>query len=294
MKRKFWNWSNEEGERTLFLNGEISDETWFGDEVTPKMFKDELYAASGNVTVWLNSPGGDVFAATQIYNMLKDYPSNVVVKIDAIAASAASVIAMAGNKTYMSPVAMMMIHNPATMAIGQKSDMEKAIEMLDEVKEAIINAYELKSGMSRNKISRLMDSETWFNAKKALEMGFIDEILFDADKKEEEDEEEKDNKNPFVPKEDGEEEDKKDKDKEEDEDDDNEDESDKTEEEEDKNDESDEEDENEEEKKKKELNLEAFMYSKKDTEASFINKVTANKKSVSVDMLKARLELLKM
>ncbi len=172
--------------------------------------------------------------------------------------------------------------------------MEKAIEMLDEVKEAIINAYELKSGMSRNKISRLMDSETWFNAKKALEMGFIDEILFDADKKEEEDEEEKDNKNPFAPKEDGEEEDKKDKDKEEDEDDDNEDESDKTEEEEDKNDESDEEDENEEEKKKKELNLEAFMYSKKDTEASFINKVTANKKSVSVDMLKARLELLKM
>ena len=112
----------------------------------------------------------------------------MVVKIDAIAASAASVIAMAGNKTYMSPVAMMMIHNPATMAIGQKSDMEKAIEMLDEVKEAIINAYELKSGMSRNKISRLMDSETWFNAKKALEMGFIDEILFDADKKEEEDE----------------------------------------------------------------------------------------------------------
>lgn len=284
MKRKFWNWSNKEGERTLFLNGEISDETWFGDEVTPQAFKDELYSASGSVTVWLNSPGGDVFAATQIYNMLKDYPSDVVVKIDAIAASAASVIAMAGKKTYMSPVAMMMIHNPATMAMGQKADMEKAIEMLDEVKEAIINAYELKSGMSRNKIARLMDNETWFNAKKALEMGFIDEILFDEKDKKDEEEDPEEEKKPEEEKTD-EEDDKSDESDEE--------EAKEEGEEKEESDEDDEED--EEEKKKKDFNLEAFMYSKKDTEASFINKVTViNKKGASVESLKARLELLKM
>lgn len=284
MKRKFWNWSNKEGERTLFLNGEISDETWFGDEVTPQAFKDELYSASGSVTVWLNSPGGDVFAATQIYNMLKDYPSDVVVKIDAIAASAASVIAMAGKKTYMSPVAMIMIHNPATMAMGQKADMEKAIEMLDEVKEAIINAYELKSGMSRNKIARLMDNETWFNAKKALEMGFIDEILFDEKDKKDEEEDPEEEKKPEEEKTD-EEDDKSDESDEE--------EAKEEGEEKEESDENDEED--EEEKKKKDFNLEAFMYSKKDTEASFINKVTViNKKGASVESLKARLELLKM
>ena len=98
MKRKFWNWVRNERERTLFLNGEISDETWYGDEVTPKLFKDELLSGEGDITVWINSPGGDVFAAAQIYNMLMDYKGNVTVKIDGLAASAASVIAMAGTK----------------------------------------------------------------------------------------------------------------------------------------------------------------------------------------------------
>ena len=140
MKRKFWNWVRNEGERILFLNGEISDETWYGDEVTPKLFKDELLSGEGDITVWINSPGGDVFAAAQIYNMLMDYTGNVTVKIDGLAASAASVIAMAGTKVLMSPVAMMMIHNPATIAIGDTAEMKKAIEMLDEVKESIMNA----------------------------------------------------------------------------------------------------------------------------------------------------------
>lgn len=181
MKRKFWNWvKNEEG-RTLFLNGEISDETWFGDEVTPKIFKGELESGRGDITVWINSPGGDVFAAAQIYNMLMDYPGNVTVKIDGIAASAASVIAMAGTEVCMSPVAMMMIHNPATVAIGDSAEMQKAIEMLAEVKESIINAYEIKTGLSRAKIARLMDAESWFNAKKALELGFADKVLFNSD-----------------------------------------------------------------------------------------------------------------
>ena len=140
MKRKFWNWVRNEGERTLFLNGEISDETWYGDEVTPKLFKDELLSGEGDITVWINSPGGDVFAAAQIYNILMDYKGNVTVKIDGLAASAASVIAMAGTKVLMSPVAMM-IHNPTTIAIGDTAEMKKAIEMLDEVKESIMNSF---------------------------------------------------------------------------------------------------------------------------------------------------------
>lgn len=183
MKRKFWNWiqNQDEGElesRTLFLNGEISDETWYGDEVTPKLFKDELNMGKGPISVWINSPGGDVFAAAQIYNMLMDYPYDVTVKIDGLAASAASVIAMAGTTVEMSPVAMMMIHNPATIAIGDSEEMKKAVKMLDEVKESIMNAYEIKTGLARDKISKLMDAESWFNAKKAVELGFADKILF--------------------------------------------------------------------------------------------------------------------
>ena len=117
--------------------------------MTPQLFKDELMGGSGNITVWINSPGGDCVAAAQIYNMLMDYPHDVTVKIDGIAASAASVIAMAGTKVLMSPVSTMMIHNPATIAWGDAGDMEKTIAMLDAVKESIINAYEIKSGLSR-------------------------------------------------------------------------------------------------------------------------------------------------
>lgn len=128
MKRKFWNWVKNEAdeERTLLLNGEISDETWYGDEVTPEQFRKELNAGAGNITVWINSPGGCVFAAAQIYNMLMEYKGDVTVKVDALAASAASVIAMAGTTVLMSPVAMMMIHNPMTIAIGDSKEMQKA------------------------------------------------------------------------------------------------------------------------------------------------------------------------
>ncbi|HEL1311870.1 head maturation protease, ClpP-related [Clostridium perfringens] len=177
--RKFWNWVRDSDEvRTLYLNGVISEETWWGDEVTPKMFKDELLAGTGDITVWINSPGGDVFAAAQIYNMLMEYTGKVTVKIDGLAASAASVIAMAGGDVYMSPVSMLMIHNPSTIAIGDSEEMLRAKALLDEVKESIINAYELKTGLSRTKLSHLMDAESWMNANKALELGFADKIMF--------------------------------------------------------------------------------------------------------------------
>lgn len=185
--KKFWKWKNqtvtnqttqeETQERTLFLNGTIAEDSWFDDDVTPQLFKEELMSGSGDITVWINSPGGDCVAAAQIYNMLMDYSGNVTVKIDGIAASTASVIAMAGTKVLVSPVSMLMIHNPMTVAMGDTNEMQKAISMLSEVKESIINAYEIKTGMSRAKLAHLMDAETWMDAHSAVQLGFADEIL---------------------------------------------------------------------------------------------------------------------
>ena len=177
-KRKFWNWSENEDERILRIDGVIAEEPWIDDEITPKQFKSELMSGSGDITLWINSPGGDVFAASQIYNMLMDYKGNVTVKIDGLAASAASVIAMAGTRVLMSPVSQIMVHNPMTVAIGNAEEMSKAIKMLSEIKESIINAYELKTNLPRDEISKMMDSETWMNAKKAVELGFADEIMY--------------------------------------------------------------------------------------------------------------------
>ena len=205
--------------------------------------------------------GGDVFAAAQIYNMLKDYGGNITVKIDSIAASAASVIAMAGNRVCMSPVAMMMIHNPATVAMGDTKEMEKAIDMLNEVKESIINAYENKSHLSRNKIAKLMDQESWFNAKKAVELGFADEILFNKGKEDEED------KDIRIGEEDDESEEEEDDDDKKDED-------------------------GDEEKKKN--NLEAIMFQRKSVTNSFFNKVADETKGKTpIAQLEKRLNLLK-
>lgn len=145
------------------------------------MFKDELFAADGPVTIWINSPGGDCIAAAQIYNMLREYPGNITVKVDGIAASAASVIAMAGDKLCMSPTSLLMIHNPLTVAMGDSREMLKAVQLLDEVKESIVNAYALKTHLSRDRIGQLMDDETWMNANKAKELGFCDEILYEQE-----------------------------------------------------------------------------------------------------------------
>ena len=145
----------------MFLNGTIAEESWFDDDVTPQLFKDELMSGSGNITVWINSPGGDCVAAAQIYNML-----------------------MAGTNVLVSPVSMLMIHNPMTAAFGNSDEMQKAIEMLGSVKDSIINAYEIKTGLSRAKLSHLMDAETWMDANKAVELGFADGIMSRADETE--------------------------------------------------------------------------------------------------------------
>ena len=175
----------------LEFYGTIAEEPWFDDDITPKMFREELFAGKGPITIWINSPGGDCNAASQIYTALMDYKDDVTVKIDGMAASAASVIAMAGTEgpmappakiqhLLMAPTAMMMIHNPSTGVYGDHKDMEEVIAMLEEVKEGIINAYEIRTGLSHAQLSHMMDSTTWMNAKKAIELGFADEMLMDS------------------------------------------------------------------------------------------------------------------
>ena len=177
---KFWNWIRDEdtGGRILRLEGPVDEDDFWGDSITPKAFREELEAEDGDITVWINSPGGSVFAAAEIYTMLLEYKGTVTVKIASIAASAASVIAMAGSTVLMSPTGMLMLHDPSTIAAGNAKDLEKAIGTLNEVKESIINAYQRKTGLSRNKIAKIMEEETWLNAKKAVQLGFADAILF--------------------------------------------------------------------------------------------------------------------
>lgn len=185
----FWNFKNVEGndqEAELRISGEIVSNDavwmyeWFGMEtISPNEFRDELSKYKGkNITVWIDSYGGDVFAAAGIYNLLKQHDGIVHVKIDGKAISAASVIAMAGTTVEMSPVAIMMIHNPLSVAQGDSREMIKMAGILDEVKQTIINAYELKTGRSRSKLSQMMDDETWMGAKTAQKEGFIDGMLF--------------------------------------------------------------------------------------------------------------------
>jgi ATP-dependent Clp protease protease subunit len=197
---RFWKWVRNKtpagedpdlAERTLFLNGTIASESWFDDDVTPALFKSDLDSGKGPITVWINSPGGDVWAAAQIYNMLLSYTGEVTVKIDGLAASAASVIAMAGDEVLVSPVSMLMIHNPATAATGDKDDLAQAISMLDSVKDSILNAYVKKTGLSKNKLSKLMDDETWMDANKAVELGFADRVMERPDLYHEEEQEKK-------------------------------------------------------------------------------------------------------
>jgi ATP-dependent Clp protease, protease subunit len=174
----------------LRIEGDIVDDDeawlyeWFGmPSTSPNAFKEELSQYKGkDITVWIDSYGGSVFAAAGIYNALKEHDGKVTVKIDSKAMSAASVIAMAGDEVLMSPMAVMMIHNPLTTAYGNMHDLRKVADILDTVKESIVNAYALKTGRSRSKISQMMDDETWMSANVAVKEGFADGILYQEDK----------------------------------------------------------------------------------------------------------------
>lgn len=186
---RFWKWTRnhmagtagaeeQPNPRILSFEGVIASESWYDDDITPSAFREELMQDTGPIILAINSPGGDCVAASMIYTMLKEYPGKITVRIEGIAASAASVVAMAGDVIQMSPTSLLMIHNPSTIAFGESADMAKAIRLLDETKESIINAYTIKTGLSRTKLSHMMDDETWLNAVKAKELGFCDEILY--------------------------------------------------------------------------------------------------------------------
>lgn len=177
--KHFWKFRNsaEDPEvRVLELNGAIAEKGWYDDDITPEEFKTELMQSSGDITVLINSNGGDCIAASRMYAMLRDYPGKVTVRIDGMAASAASVVAMAGETVQMAPTALMTIHDPITGLWGNRKDFECAIAMLDEVKESILNAYVIKTGLERKVLAKMMEAETSMNAKKAVELGFADEV----------------------------------------------------------------------------------------------------------------------
>lgn len=179
MGSKFWKFKaldDNTGELTLY--GEIANETWWGDEITPKEFKADLDALGdiNTLNIYINSPGGDVFAGQAIHSMLKRHKAHKNVYIDGLAASIASVVVMAGDTIFMPKNAMMMIHNPWTWGIGNAAEFRKLAEDLDKVRESLIAAYEGRSALTRDEIIEIMDSETWLTADECLEYGFCDVV----------------------------------------------------------------------------------------------------------------------
>lgn len=176
--KKFWQWSKDEvftDKSELILDGVIASESWWGDEITPKQFRDELSSHQGDLTVRINSPGGDLFAGLHIYNALKDHNGNVKVVVDALAASAASLVAMAGDTIVMAPGAMMMIHKPWLMVIGNSDDMEEAASFLKKAGDGLVPIYAKRTGLSEQQVSDMLDAETWMTASEAVDLGFADQ-----------------------------------------------------------------------------------------------------------------------
>lgn len=177
--KKFWNFKAlDENTAELTLYGEISDISWWGDEVTPKQFKEDLDALGDidTLNVYINSPGGDVFAGQAIYSMLKRHKATINVYVDGLAASIASLIAMAGDKVIMPANAMMMVHNPWTFAYGNANDFRKLADDMDKIRDSMVVAYESRSALTTDEIIELLDAETWLSAEDCLEYGFCDEI----------------------------------------------------------------------------------------------------------------------
>jgi ATP-dependent Clp protease, protease subunit len=177
---KFWQFKiTEEGKKgELYIYGPISSQTWWGDEISPKNFKNDLDLLGdiSELTVYINSDGGDVFAGQAIHSMLKRHQAKVTCYIDGLAASIASIIAMAGDVVHMPTNAMIMIHNPWTYAAGNAEEFRKMAETLDKIRESSVAVYQEKTGLSEKKIIEMMDAETWMSAKDAKKLGFADEI----------------------------------------------------------------------------------------------------------------------
>lgn len=180
---KFWKIKNEAGSQDveLYLYGQIAEEPWRENDKSAKEFADDLAACGGkNITLRINSPGGDIFAAQAIYNVLKAYPGKVTAHIDGICASAATVVACGADKVVMPKNALYMIHNPMACVFDMldAEALSKMADTLAKVKETVVNVYKDRAGgkMSADEIIRFMDEETWMSAEEALGKGLIDEI----------------------------------------------------------------------------------------------------------------------
>lgn len=186
MKKKFWKWTKNKntGKRILRLDGVIDDWKFSDDDslTTPKEFREELNAGTGDIELYINSPGGNIFAAAEIYSMLKEYDGgHIVAKVPAFAASAATVVMCASDVVEVGELAMLCIHNPFLECFcGNEQDLEEGIKFLRELKESIAAIYRQKTGLSRDKISELMDAESYINSKKALELHFADKLMGDT------------------------------------------------------------------------------------------------------------------
>lgn len=181
---KFWNFqakSEDTGE--LMLYGDIASSSWYGDEVTPKAFKADLDSLGSikNLNIFINSGGGDVFASQAIHSMLVRHSANKTVYIDGLAASGASIIAMAGDKIVMPKNAMMMIHNSWTFTAGNKTDLRKMADSMELIDSTLVEVYAGRTGIDKDEIKSLLDAETWLTAEDAVAKGFADEI--EKDKK---------------------------------------------------------------------------------------------------------------
>ena len=181
---KFWNLIPDDSvpeDGVLDIEGPIGTEDWYedGSMTGSRLFKKALQGVR-NVTVHINSPGGDVMAGAEIYSALREHSMNglgkVTVIVTALAASAASVIAMAGDEILISPVAYMMIHNPWSFAMGDAKEMRKTARTLEEIGEGIITAYQRRTGKSRDQLKRMLENETWMSAQTAVDEGFADGV----------------------------------------------------------------------------------------------------------------------
>lgn len=172
---------SESGEPEIEFYGFISEYSWFGDEITPQKFKDDLNKAGGGgpVTIRINSGGGEVFAASVIRSIIVDYPGRVTVRIDGLCASAATYVALAGDVVRMQDTAYFMIHDPSAIAWGTVEDFKAVIDLLKTVKNGIMDAYQTKTGLGIDKLAKMMSEETWMSANEAKNLGFIDDVITD-------------------------------------------------------------------------------------------------------------------
>lgn len=179
MSKVFWRWTKDEvtsENSELIIEGEISSTTWFGDEATPAQLREELQGHNGDLTVHINSPGGDVWAGTAMFNALKKHNGSVTIVVDSLAASIASIIAMAGDKIIMAEGSMLYVHKPWTMVVGNSDEMIEAAKLLEKLGDNLVDIYVNRTGKSKDEVVAMLEGDgTWMTATEAVEAGFADE-----------------------------------------------------------------------------------------------------------------------